>query len=117
MPLRKPRKNFLDMIPVWNIKDFTQDGEKITLIIPKFKREWMRKWLIPAKRSKHIKVHLDDIGSKVWLLIDGKRKTGEICSLLGDSLPDSVWPDHTAELRVIEFLRQLYRNRFILFRS
>ena len=116
MPLRKPRKNFLDMIPVRNIGEFTQDGEKITLIIPKFKSEWMRKWLIPPKRSKYFRVHLDEMGSKVWLMIDGRRDTGEICNLLRDSPPEQLQHNSSTELRVTEFLRQLYRNRFILFR-
>ena len=80
MPLRKPPENFLDMIPVRNVKEFTREGEKITLFIPKFKSEWMRKWFIPANRSKHFSIHLDEMGSKVWNLIDGETNTGEICN-------------------------------------
>jgi hypothetical protein len=104
------------MIPVRNIGEFTQDGEKITLLIPKFRSEWMLKWFIPVKRSKHIRIHLDETGSKVWSLIDGTRNTDEICVLLKDSISGQDKPDNPVEFRVTEFLRQLYKNRFILFR-
>ena len=116
MLLRKPKKNFLDMIPVRNIGEFTREGDKITLMIPKFKSEWMRKWLIPANRSKHFRIHLDETGSKVWLLIDGIRNTDEICNRLSNSGPDQINADDSVALRVTEFLRQLYKNRFIVFK-
>ncbi len=116
MLLRKPKKNFLDMIPVRNITEFNREGDKITLTIPKFKSEWMRKWLIPANRSKYFRIHLDETGSKVWLLIDGIRNTDEICNLLSNSGSDPINADNSADLRVTEFLRQLYKNRFIVFK-
>jgi hypothetical protein len=63
------------MVPVRNIIEFTRDGDEITLLLPKFRKAWMRKWLIPRRRSAHIKIHLDKTGSKVWELIDGTRST------------------------------------------
>lgn len=116
MPLRKPKKNFLEMIPVRNIGEFTRDGGKITLLIPKFKSKWSRKWLIPANKSEYFKVHLDEMGSQVWLMINGERNTDEICELLSSSLPDHESPDNPMTLRVTEFLRRLYKNRFIVFK-
>jgi hypothetical protein len=110
------KKNFLDMIPVRKIGDFTRDGEKITLLLPKFKSEWMRRWFIPPNRSKHIRIHLDETGSKVWELIDGERNTGEICDLLSASLPGQAAPDNPVEMRVTGFLRELFKNRFIVFK-
>jgi hypothetical protein len=116
MFMHKPQKNFLDMIPVRNIGEFTREDEKITLLVPKFKTEWICKWLIPQNRSKHFRIHLDEMGSKVWNLIDGERNTNEICLLLKDSLSGKVYPDNPIELRVTKFLSQLYKNRFIVFK-
>jgi hypothetical protein len=116
MPLRKPSGNFLDMIPVRNVREFTREGEKITLLIPKFKNERFAKWFIPANRSKHFSIHLDEMGSKVWDLIDGESNTGEICNLFFGLLPGEDNPDPAEELRVTEFLRQLFKNRFINFK-
>jgi hypothetical protein len=116
MPLRKPPKNFLDMIPVRNVRDFTREGEKITLLIPKFKSKRFSNWFIPANRSKFFSIHLDEMGSKVWNLIDGETNTGDICNRLHQSGSGTGNPDTPDELRVTEFLRQLFKNRFIIFK-
>jgi hypothetical protein len=57
------------------------------------------------------------MGSKVWNLIDGEKNTDEICTLFSQSLPDNENSNPDAELRVTEFLRQLYKNRFIVFKQ
>ena len=104
------------MVPVRNVKEFSREGEKITLLIPKFKNERFSNWFIPAKRSKHFSIHLDEMGSKVWDLIDGEMNTGEICNQLSRTFTGEANPDSPDELRVTEFLRQLYKNRFIIFK-
>jgi hypothetical protein len=104
------------MIPVRNVGEFTREGEKITLLIPKFKSRWMQKWLIPPRRSMHFRVHLDEMGSRVWDLIDGTRDTNEICLIVKETPSQGPESQKPTEVRVTEFLRQLYKNRFILFR-
>jgi hypothetical protein len=113
---RRQARNFLDMIPVRNIGEFTREGDKITLHIPKFKSRWMLKWLIPRRRSTHFRIHLDETGSRVWELIDGSIDTREICRRMEDIVPAES-SKVNLELRITEFLRQLYKNRFILFRQ
>lgn len=105
------------MIPVRNVWEFNQEGDKITLFIPKFKSERMRNWFIPANRSKYFSIHLDEMGSKVWNLIDGEKNTEEICNQFSQSLPEEENSNPSVELRVTEFLRQLYKNRFIIFKQ
>jgi len=105
------------MIPVRNVGEFTHEGDVYTLLIPKFKNQWMQKWLIPSRRSKHFRIHLDAMGSRVWDLIDGRRDTAAICNSLHDALPgDHPESADQMALRVTEFLRRLYKNRFILFK-
>ena len=105
------------MIPVRNVKEFTREGDRYTLLIPKFKNLWMQKWLIPPRRSKHFRIHLDVTGSKVWDLIDGERDTAAICNSMHNASPDMT-PESSdrMDLRVTEYLRRLYKNRFILFK-
>lgn len=112
---KKAPGNFLDMIPMQNVKESSREGDRITLHVPKFKSEWMLKWIIPGKRSTHFRVHLDATGSKIWELIDGVRDTREICRILAEDSADAG--KENLDMRVTEFLRQLYKNRFILFRS
>jgi hypothetical protein len=116
MHIRKPHKNYLDMIPVRNVKEFIEEGEKITLLIPKFRRKWMRQWFIPSGRSENFRIHLDEMGSKVWHLIDGERTTEEICNLFNPEVPELKDIPDAAEWQVTKFLTQLYSNRFILFK-
>jgi hypothetical protein len=113
----KPKQqiNFLDLIPIHKITEFTETEGRITLLLPKFKRKWMIKWLIPTKRSKHFRIHLDDMGSGVWKLIDGSRNTSVICQLLSDANTNESH-EHL-ELRVTKFLGELYKNKFISFRN
>jgi hypothetical protein len=112
---RKPQSNYLDKIPVRNVAEFSTEGGKVTLLVPKFKSAFMRKWLIPNRRSQVFRIHLDETGSKVWLLIDGVSPVGEICNRMQESTESSASGDNTLEIRVTKFLSQLYRNRFIEF--
>jgi Coenzyme PQQ synthesis protein D (PqqD) len=114
--MRRQPGNFLDMIPVRNVGEFTHEGEKTTLHVPKFKSPWMLKWLIPPRRSKHFRIHLDEMGSKVWDLIDGVKDTKEICRRMKETMPSEPEKADALDLRITEFLRRLYKNRFIVFK-
>jgi hypothetical protein len=103
------------MIPQKNVGETVREGDKVTLLIPKFSNPWMMKWLIPSRRSPHFRIHLDATGSRVWDLITGERPVHEICRLLKGNLHEEGTVDE-ADLRVTKFLNQLYRNRFIVFK-
>lgn len=113
---RREARNFLDMIPLHNVGEFKRDGDRITLHIPKFKSRWMIKWFIPRRRSTHFRVHLDETGSRVWDLIDGIKDTREICRRMAE-IDNAELSNANLELRITEFLRQLYKNRFIIFKN
>ncbi len=110
--MSKEAQNYLDLIPVRTVEEFSKEEEKVTLLIPKFKSEWARKWLIPPGRSKYFRIHLDAMGSNVWELIDGKRNTGEICTIMSAGIPD----DEQLSLRVTKFMTALYKSRFVKFK-
>jgi hypothetical protein len=110
---KKSPLNYLDMIPVRNISEFVKEDTKITLLIPKFKREWMRRFFIPHGKSKHIRLHLDENGTKVWELIDGINSVRVICDQLGKT----ETPDESIDLKVTKYLSQLYKSRFIIFKK
>ena len=113
---RRKQVNYLDVIPVRNVKEFSEEGGKVMLLVPKFKRAWIEKWFIPGNRSKYFRIHLDELGSRVWLLIDGEKSTGEICDRLAESGLAEKSHQGDLELRVTRFLSQLYKSRFILFK-
>jgi hypothetical protein len=111
--MKKQPENYLTMIPVRKIIEFNEEDGKIDLLIPKFKHLTFLYNLFP--KSKHFKIHLDDLGSQVWRLIDGKRTVQEVCSLLNEFLVRNEKPSAQIEERVTKFLSDLYRNGFINF--
>lgn len=103
--------NYLDMTPVHLVR-FDEEGGKVVLFEPKFKRAWLKKLVSPLKKSEFIKVKLDEFGSDTWRLIDGKRNVREISTELIKIFGDQIEP---AELRVTKFLTSLMHNDYITF--
>ncbi|MFW6100976.1 MAG: PqqD family protein [Bacteroidota bacterium] len=95
---------------------FTKDGN-VCLIVPKFKKRWMRDILIPPRRKEHFTIYLDELGSVTWLEIDGEKNVRQICDKLKEKLGDKIKPHHEVEDRVTKFLSQLYEQRYITFRE
>ena len=113
---KRSAKNYFDMVPVRNVKEFTENEGKITLLIPKFRNEKFGRWFIPGRKSTHFRIHLDDLGSAVWNTINNERPVEEICNLLETQLSEKNQKVEQLEERVTQFLTKLYKNRFITFR-
>ncbi len=112
---KKQPKNFLDIIPRRNIKEFSEYDGKITLLVPKFKSEIFRKWLIPKHKSSTMKIHLDEMGSHIWRIIKDEVTVEDLCKLLKNQLEhDVAIPDQLDE-KVIKFLTVLYQQKLINF--
>jgi len=105
-------RNYLDLIPVRKAGQEEIEGNKICLLVPKFKNEGFAKWFIPRRKSLFFRINLDETGSMTWLEIDGIKSVREICDNLlqrsGNNLPQVVE-------RVTKFLTLLYENRYISF--
>jgi hypothetical protein len=105
------------MIPKHNVQEFTDTDGKITLLIPKFKKEWMRKYLIPKRKSPHFRIHLDELGSKVWRIINGYLTVEDICLKIKDITQGEGKPLELIEERVTIFLSDLYHRKYIVFEN
>jgi hypothetical protein len=104
--------NYLALRPITRHKHETDENNNVCVIVPKFKNKLFVKFLVPPKKSPHFRIKLDELGSAVWLCIDGKRGVGEICNLLTEQLGDKIQP---VEERVTKFLSLLYKQGFITF--
>ena len=106
----KEKINLLEVIPCRNehIKA-EQEGETIVLSFPRFKYSWMQRFLVPKGMSKERRIYLEEHGTAVWELIDGKRNVREIIEKLADHF------QHEAgyESRVSTYLSQLQKDGFI----
>lgn len=106
----KEKINLLDVIPCRDNHILTEkEGELSVIAFPRFKRAWMRKLLLPKGMSPYIRVRLEDHGTAVWDLIDGKRTVKEITELLADHFAD----EENYESRVTIYITQLRKDRFI----
>lgn len=89
-----------------------EESGQVCVIVPKFKNKWLIIFLVPQRKSPHFRIRLDELGSAVWLKIDGKRNVEEICNLLTEELGEKI---HPAEERVTKFLSLLYKQGFVTF--
>ena len=102
--------NLLDLIPERIVEHEVGDDNLVTLLAPRFKSGILRKWLQPRLKRPFLKIKLDEIGSAVWLLCDGKRTVKDIAQPLQERFRDSIEPCYD---RLGVFLRQLEGARFI----
>lgn len=102
--------SLLDAVPIHSEHISTGwEGECAVLSYPRFKRAWMQRWLLPKGMSPDIHVPLEEHGSAVWRLIDGRRTVQEIIDLLADHFRD----DLTYASRVAAYVLQLRKDKFI----
>ena len=80
------------------------------LLVPKFRKWPLSKWLQPKLKKPHIRVKLDEIGSFVWKSLDGIAKFTDIAQAMRAHFGEKVEP---AEDRLKQFLVMLYKDKFI----
>ena len=109
-PTSRNKVNLLDTVPVRSeqIKTEWEDGCAV-LVFPRFKR--VRTWhrLLPKLLPLLLHVRLEEHGTAVWNLIDGRRTVREIVELL-----DSHFQGETNyPTRVTAYMAQLQKDGFI----
>jgi hypothetical protein len=104
--------NTFDLTPTYLVNHEIGENNLVTVLMPKFQNKITRKLLETKLKSPHIKIKLDELGSAVWLAIDGKKNVGVIAGELVASLGDKIQP---VEERLPKFLTQLYEQRLITF--
>lgn len=106
----KEKINLMDVIPCRSEHiTVEKEGETVVLSFPRFKYAWMQRFLVPKGMSKEIHVGLEEHGTAVWELIDGKRTVGEIIEKLADHFQNEAG----YESRVITYIYQLQKDGFI----
>jgi hypothetical protein len=106
--------NLYDLIPQKKFDYEVNDSNLVTILIPKFTNKFLVQHLMPRLKHPYIKIKLDEIGSAVWLEIDGKKKVGEISKILEDKFGEKI---HPIDERLSRFFAQLHFNQFITFKK
>lgn len=106
----KKQFNLLDTVPVCaEIVQTEWEDECAVLILPRFRKAWMQRWLVPKALSREVRIPLEEHGSAVWRLMDGRRTVGEIIGLLEQHFE----ADKNYASRVAAYIVQLQRDGFI----
>ncbi len=106
--------NFLTLTPVALVAHEIAPEGHVRLLIPRFTSTLGKKLMGKRFKDKPIRMNFDELGSAVWLLIDGKRKVGAICDEL-QALHEGNLQE--VELRVTRFLNQLFLNKYVTFKE
>lgn len=85
------------------------DGGAV-LLVPRFRRGPLARWLQPRLKRPYIRVKLDEIGSFAWRKMDGNTSFASIVEAMKREFRDRVNPP---EERLSQFLTILYRNKFV----
>ena len=108
------KENYLDKIPVKSERiSWKTEEEKITLEIEN-KGVYNRLFQKILKKPKVSYIHLDEIGSRVWPLIDGEKTIFEIGVLLKNELGEKIEPLYE---RLSSYFNSLYRCNFITWKK
>ncbi len=79
------------------------------LACPRFRKGWMQRWLLPKGMPADIRVTLEEHGTAVWRLIDGRRTVREITALLAGHFEE----DTEYASRVAAYFVQLQKDGFV----
>lgn len=104
------KTNLLELTPVRNVSSETNEDQKVTLLIPKFKNRFAVKYFEPLLAKKHFRLKLDPYGSFVWSRIDGNTSVMAIADAMKEHFGESVEPVYD---RVGKFILMLQREKFI----
>jgi len=107
---KKADVNLLDLVPRRTAEHEIDDARIVTILMQRFRNRHLERLFVPRFRSKYIRIKLDEIGSEVWLLCDGRRSVGEIASLMREKFNERIEP---CTNRLAVFFGQLERARFI----
>ncbi len=106
--------NLYEIIPERRFDFEINDSNLVTILVPKFKNKFLVEHLMPRLKYPFFKIKLDEIGSAVWLEIDGVKTVGEIAIMLEERFGEKIQP---IEERLGKFFTLLKMHEFITFKN
>lgn len=104
------KTSLLDTVPVHSTKVWTEQAPDgcLVLVYHRFPHAWIRK-LLGRWLSPQIRVPLEQFGSEVWGMIDGKRTTEEVIREVSLLHPEE---EHFPQ-RLAMYISRLHQDGFI----
>ncbi len=85
------------------------DGGAV-LLVPRFRKGPLARWLQPKLRRPHIRVRLDEFGSFVWRTLDGGTPFQQVVEAMRTHFGEKIEP---ADERLQKFLTILVKDKFV----
>ncbi|MDR2682904.1 MAG: PqqD family protein [Dysgonamonadaceae bacterium] len=105
-------KNLFDLVPIISEHITTENEGGLSVIaFPRFRSKFMQKYFVPKNKPAVIRIRLEEHGTAVWNLIDGKRTVREIAEALAEHFNQ----EENYEYRITTYLSQLQKQGFIKF--
>ncbi len=82
----------------------------VVLLVPRFRRGPLAKWLQPKLKRPYMRVKLDEIGTFAWRRMDGSIQFHVIVDDMKKEFGEKVEP---ADERLKKFMTILYKDKFI----
>jgi hypothetical protein len=89
------------------------EADLVVVQVPRFRSRWMG-WLQRRLQKPCFQLHLDRIGSAVWLACDGESTVGDIGKRLKERFGDEIEPLWD---RLALFMRQMLSGKLIELRD
>ena len=103
---------FAAAIPVRQ-HDFEQHPDGlVTVLVPKFTGTLSTRLLMPLLAKPNIRMHLDAVGSAVWMACDGRTTVAQLAGVVRDRFGSTA---EEARERVERFVRSLAREGSVSF--
>ena len=102
-------EEWLDLYPLRQHQFELEEDGKIVILVP-HPENWLTKKIFPKPKNPGQKIHLDEMGSLVWNLFDGKKSIRHICEELSKNPKE---PADSIEERTVLFAQQMYKQKFI----
>ncbi|MCB9209605.1 MAG: PqqD family protein [Ignavibacteriales bacterium] len=90
--------------------EFEVNNSLVTVLYKKEKLTFIEKTFFKKQSSKPYKIDLDEIGSFIWKLCDGKKNINEITKISSDHFQHKIEP---AKERVEMFFKQMHKNKLL----
>ena len=95
-------KQILEAYPIRNCEHELNDG-LVTVLFVKKKLNIIERTFFKKISSKPYKIDLDEIGSYIWHLCDGKNSVDSIITIARDHFEEKIEP---AEERIVKFIER-----------
>ncbi len=106
--------NLLEQLPERIANWETTEEGKVVVLVPKFRNPLLVKFILPFLAKPNFRIKLDDVGSHIWKMCDGKTSVAVISESLKEKFGDSIEP---IDARINKFFNHLERGDLLVVRK